>query len=82
MPRLKEYHGIGHVEIIGEGNWLGKVRKNYMITQTAVDCCHELTLQTGFNHSHVVEWAIRKLYQELIGPVPKIGLVTRKVDDK
>ena len=56
----------------GCGNYLGKQRRNFYITNRAWDLLHELTLELGTNHSSTLELAIREYYVKLIGPVPPI----------
>lgn len=56
----------------GCGNWLGKQRRNFYITNRAWDLLHELALEFGMNHSSMLEICIREKYVKDIGPVPPI----------
>lgn len=56
----------------GCGNWLGKQRRNFYITNRSWDLLHALALDFGLNHSATLELAIREMYVKNIGPVPPI----------
>ena len=54
------------------GNWLGKQRRNFYITNRSWDLLHKLCLEYGVNHSVMLEMTIRDKYAREIGPVPPI----------
>jgi len=56
----------------GCGNFLGKQRRNFYITNRSFDFLHALCLEYGLNHSSMLELCIREKYVKDIGPVPAI----------
>ena len=69
------------LRVIGEGNYLGKARRNFYISNRCWDLMHQLSLEFGINHSNVIEIAVRELYQRTYGSVPRIPLRARQRDD-
>jgi hypothetical protein len=51
----------------GEGNYLGKARRNFYISNKCWTLMHEIAMELGVNHSNVIELAVRKLYPEVTG---------------
>lgn len=82
MRSQNEPKSIGKVEIVSEGNWLGKSRRTYFLSNKCHDLLHEVSLQQGLNHSAVIELAVRVYYQQVIGPVPPIPLITRRFGER
>ena len=68
------------VEIVGEGNWLGKARRNFYLSTTVNELIHKLSLELGISHSAVIELAAREMYARIHGSVPPVPLVTRRVE--
>jgi len=56
----------------GCGNFLGKQRRNFYITNRSWQLLHALCLEFGVNHSSMIELCVREKYVKDIGPVPKI----------
>lgn len=56
----------------GEGNYLGKARRNFYLSNRSFDLLHQLSLEYGINHSNILELAIREMYVKTFGPVPPI----------
>lgn len=56
----------------GCGNWLGKQRRNFYITNRSFDLLHALALEFGINHSSMLELCIREMHVAKIGPVPPV----------
>lgn len=56
----------------GCGNYLGKQRRNFYITNRCWDLLHALSLEYGCNHSSMIELCVREKYVKDIGPVPAI----------
>jgi hypothetical protein len=51
----------------GEGNYLGKSRRNFYLSNKCWVLMHEMAMELGINHSNVIELAVRKLYPEVTG---------------
>jgi hypothetical protein len=54
------------------GNWLGKQRRNFNLTNRCWDLLHELALEFGLDHGAMLEICVREKYIKDIGPLPKI----------
>lgn len=54
------------------GNYLGKQRRNFNITNRCWDMMHNLSLDIGVNHSAIIELAVREMYCRYHGEVPPI----------
>ena len=81
-PKREDKRGLGHVTIVGEGNYLGKARRNFYISNRCWQLLHALSLELGLNHSSVLEMAVRAYHQTVIGPVPPVPLRTRRIDER
>jgi len=80
MPRPKPI--LGDVEIVGEGNYLQKARRNFFLSGRCWMLLHNLSLELGINHSNVIEMAVRAYHQQIIGPVQGVPKrVKRDRDD-
>jgi len=54
------------------GNWLGKARRNFNLTNRSWNLLHALCLEYGLNHSSMLEICIREKFIKDIGPLPPI----------
>lgn len=59
-------------DFVGSGNFLGKQRRNFNISNKCWDLSHELALELGVSHSAIVELAVRHFYQSIKGTPDKI----------
>lgn len=59
----------------GQGNYLGKQRRNFYVTNRAWEMMHELSIDIGLSHSGIVELAVRDMYVRYHGSVPPITYV-------
>ena len=72
---------LGKVEIVAMGNWMGKARRNFMISNRCWHLMHELSLELGISHSAVIELSVRETYQRVYGRVPEIPLITKRLEE-
>lgn len=56
----------------GQGNYLGKQRRNFYISNRCWEMMHKISLDIGVNHSAVIELAVREMYRRTIGDLPPI----------
>ncbi|RPH38332.1 hypothetical protein EHM92_00175 [bacterium] len=49
------------------GNFLGKQRRNFNLTNRCWDMMHQLACDIGVNHSAIIELAIREMYTRYQG---------------
>jgi hypothetical protein len=54
-------------DFIGSGNFLGKQRRNFNVSNKAWNLMHELALELGVSHSAIIELAVRHFYQSIKG---------------
>lgn len=59
----------------GMGNYLGKQRRNFYITNRCWNMMHDLSIEIGINHSGIIELAVREMYIRYHGQVPDINYV-------
>ena len=69
------------LQVIGEGNYLQKSRRNFFISNRCWDLLHQISLEMGLSHSGCLELAVREMYQRMYGTVPPIPLRTKRRED-
>lgn len=61
------------VKTPGRGNWLGKQRRNFYLTNRCWRLMHELALDIGVSHGTIIELAVREMYARIKNEVPPIA---------